>query len=72
MFRKVSIIAYMNTNRDNFYDWAKDKPDTTSFAGFDRTDLSRQPARSGVPWGRMAAFVMVAVAVVAALKLYVL
>ena len=65
-------MAYMNTDRDNFYDWAKDKPDTTRFAKLDRTHLSRQRARRGMPWRRMAVFVMVAVAVVAAFKLYLL
>ena len=72
MSQEVSIIAYMNTDRDNFYDWAKDKPDTTSYANLDRPSYGRKPVHDGMPWGRMAMLVMVAAGVVAALKFYVL
>ena len=63
----------MNTERDNFYDWAKDKPDASSFAGLHRAHLTHEPVRSSaMPWGRMALFVAVAVAVAASLKMFVL
>ena len=65
-------MAYMNTERDNFYDWAKDKPDASSFAGLNPAHLTHAPVRNSMPWGRMAVFVLMAVAVAAALKLFVL
>jgi hypothetical protein len=66
-------MAYMNTERDNFYDWAKDKPDTTNFARLDRSPLTTYaPVRNAMPWGRMTLLVVLAVALVAALRLFVL
>ena len=54
----------MNTDRDNFYDWAKDKPDTTNFSRLDRVELGYRPARAGLPWVRMALIAAFAVGVV--------
>ena len=72
MSQKVSIMAYMNTERDNFYDWAKDKPDTSSYARLDRPRLTHAPVRNAMPWGRIAMLALLAVASVAALRLFVL
>jgi len=72
MSQKVSIISYMNTERDNFYDWAKDRPDTTNFANLNRPAYSRRPVSNGMPWGRMVMWLVLAAAAVAAIKLFVL
>jgi len=72
MSQKVSIISYMNTERDNFYDWAKDKPDSTNFANLNRPAHRRAPVDSGMPWGRMALLMVLAAVAVTAIKLFVL
>jgi hypothetical protein len=68
----------MNTERDNFYDWAKDKPDATSF---DRLNSSYAPVShrrrgnrdgSTMPWARLATWAVSALVLVAALKHYLL
>ncbi|MDM0104491.1 hypothetical protein QTH97_06080 [Variovorax sp. J22R24] len=61
-------MYYMNTDRDNFHDWARDKPDTTSFSGLHRTDLADLAGQPGVRWGRLAVLFLIGVALVAALK----
>lgn len=55
----------MNTDRDNFYDWHKDRPDTTSFANLDREKLGYRSSRraSGSPWGRILGLVLVLIVV---------
>jgi hypothetical protein len=44
----------MNTERDNFYDWAKEKPDTR-FASLTPSTAARRPAAPATsPWIRLA------------------
>ena len=49
----VSIMRYMNTKPDDFYDCHRDRPDTTSFADLDRINVRRRPVRNPMPWGRI-------------------
>ena len=58
----------LNTERDNFYDWAKDKPDTTSYARLDHMQTARRSP--GIPWGRIGTWVVVAVIVAAAVRYF--
>lgn len=62
----------MNTERDNFYDWAKDKPDTSTRASLNSAYSALRPARrrSTMPWGKIISLIVVGVAVVWALKHY--
>ncbi len=62
----------MNTEPNNFYDWAKDKPESTNFAGLGAARARQVPVRSAVPWSRLGLIAAMAVAAVAALKLLVL
>lgn len=56
----------MNTERDNFYDWAKEKPDTR-FASLSPTPPLRQrPRSSGSPWVRLAVVAAVIISLSAA------
>jgi len=56
----------MNTERDNFYDWAKEKPDTR-FASLSPSTPMRQRAHpSGSPWVRLAVFAAVVIGLSAA------
>jgi hypothetical protein len=58
-------MYYMNTNRDNFHDWARDKPDTTSFSSLHRAELQRdRPHQPVVRWGRMLFLAVLAIALV--------
>ena len=52
----------MNTNKDNFHDWARDKPDSTAFSGLHRAELDDLNSQPRVRWGRMAFLVVLAVA----------
>lgn len=63
----------LNTERDNFYDWAKDKPDTTNFARLNSA-YGAVPVRapSTMPWSRIGMLLVVGAVVVGFLKLYVL
>ncbi|WP_286599736.1 hypothetical protein [Variovorax sp. J22P240] len=61
-------MYYMNTDRDNFHDWARDKPDSTSFSGLQRTDLADLAGQPGVRWGRLVFLAVLAVALVVGLK----
>jgi hypothetical protein len=60
-------MYYMNTDRDNFHDWHRDKPDTTSFSGLHRNEVPRN-GEPVVRWGRLFFFVAVGVAVVVAFR----
>ena len=61
-------MYYMNTDRDNFHDWARDKPDSTSFSGLHRTEIAQLGSQPGVRWGRLAFLAALAVALVVGLK----
>jgi hypothetical protein len=60
-------MYYMNADRDNFHDWAREKTDT----GFDRI---KSPAsfedsdHQAVAWGRLVIFALLGVALVAGFK----
>jgi hypothetical protein len=64
-------MYYMNTERDNFHDWARDKPDSTSFAGLHRTDLSGIASQPTVRWGRLGFLAVLVVAVLVGFKYFV-
>ena len=63
-------MYYMNTNRDNFHDWHRDKPDTTSFPGLHRNEMPdyNQPVAR---WGRLVFFAVLGVVVVLGFKYFV-
>ncbi len=63
-------MYYMNTDRDNFHDWARDKPDTTSFSGLHRTELRQFEPQPSVRWGRLGYLLLIAVAIAAGLKYF--
>jgi hypothetical protein len=63
-------MYYMNTNRDNFHDWARDKPDTTSFSNLQQIDY-RVVQQPGVRWGRVVMWIVLAVALIAAIRYFV-
>jgi hypothetical protein len=60
-------MYYMNTDRDNFHDWARDKPET-SFSALQRLESHRAANPPVVRWGRMLFFAALAVAIGFALK----
>ncbi|MBB1600955.1 hypothetical protein [Variovorax sp. UMC13] len=55
----------MNTERDNFYDWAKEKPDTR-FASLSPSTPIQRARPSGSPWVRLAVFAAVVIGLSAA------
>jgi len=60
-------MYYMNTDRDNFHDWARDKPDTS----FDRLQGRRpldEPEHDAIRWGRLVVMALLGVALVAGFK----
>jgi hypothetical protein len=61
-------MYYMNTDRDNFHDWARDKPDT-SFNVLQRADWGRSRKAPSVRWGRLAFFALVSIALAVGFKL---
>jgi len=65
-------MTYMNTERDNFYDWAKDKPDSTRAAALSPSNSSeRRVAQHGAsPWKRLAVFAVLVVALSVAYRLF--
>ena len=67
----VVKMYYMNTNRDNFHDWARDKPDSTSFSGLQRSDFANPPTQPSVRWGRLAVLVVLAIVVAVGFKYFV-
>ena len=64
----VVKIHYMNTNRDNFHDWARDKEDSTSFAGLHSLEQPAPKPRSPWRWSRLGWLVLVGVALVVGFK----
>ena len=58
-------MYYMDTNRDNFHDWARDKSDTTLFSSLHRAEPHRdRPHQPVVRWGRILFLVVLAIALV--------
>lgn len=66
----VVKMYYMNTDRDNFHDWARDKPDTTSFSGLHHLERSRPLPQPSLPWRRIGVLIAVAAGLVAGLRYY--
>ena len=64
----------MNTERDNFYDWAKDKPDTSSHAALNSAYSALRPPghKSTMPWGKIVGWIVAGAAMVWGLKHYLL
>jgi hypothetical protein len=60
-------MYYMNTERDNFHDWARDKPDT-SFGTLPRADLDDAAVPRAVRWGRLVILAVLGVALVVGFK----
>ena len=58
-------MYYMSTDRDNFHDWARDKPDT-AFGPIP----GREPPKEhqAIRWGRLLILVLLGVALVAGFK----
>jgi len=61
-------MYYMNTDRDNFHDWARDKPDT-SFGVLQRADGGYDSKVPGVKWGRLALFALLGIALAVGFRL---
>lgn len=63
----VVKMYYMNTDRDNFHDWAREKPDT-SFDTVRRPESFEDSDHEAVGWGRLVIFALLGVALVAGFK----
>jgi hypothetical protein len=61
-------MYYMNTDRDNFHDWARDKPDTTSFSGLHRLEARQFDRRPGLRWGRLGYMALIGVVLAGVIK----
>jgi hypothetical protein len=61
-------MYYMNTDRDNFHDWARDKPDT-SFGVLQRADGGNDPKARGAKWGRLVLLAMLGIALAIGFRL---
>ena len=64
-------MYYMNTDRDNFHDWHRDKQDSTSFSGLHRNEMPGSKPQPVVRWGRLAFWAAVGVALVAGIKYFI-
>ena len=62
-------MTYMNTERDNFHDWARNKPDNSNFTPLSRSHLAQARSHDGMPWGRIVAAVLIGAVLVYVLKL---
>jgi len=60
-------MYYMSTDRDNFHDWAREKPDT-SFGAASRPEPLRDSRREAICWGRLAILGLLGVALVVGFK----
>lgn len=58
----------MNTDRDNFHDWARAKEDT-AFGALPQDPVRTPPDSPVVRWGRMLVFALLAAALVVGFKL---
>ena len=64
-------MAYMNTERDNFHDWARNKPDHSKFTPLSRADFVQAPSHGGLPWGRIVAAILICAVIVYVIKLLI-
>lgn len=60
-------MYYMNTDRDNFHDWAREKPDT-SFDTIRQPESVKDPEHAAVGWGRLFVFALLGLALVGGFK----
>ena len=60
-------MYYMNTDRDNFHDWAREKTDT-SFDTIRQAESFKEPEHAAVGWGRLVTFALLGVTLVAGFK----
>ncbi|WP_418127727.1 hypothetical protein [Variovorax sp. KK3] len=58
----------MNTDRDNFHDWARDKPDTAFGSMSQPARLRRGQDHQAVRWGRLVMAVLLGAVLVAGFK----
>ena len=64
-------MTYMNTERDNFYDWAKDKPDSTRAASLSSLiPEQRHASYAASPWKRFGIFALLVVALSVAYRFF--
>lgn len=61
-------MYYMNTERDNFHDWARDKPDSTSFSGLHRSELHDLSSHPRVRWGGLLFLAVLALLLIVGFK----
>ena len=61
-------MYYMNTDRDNFHDWARDKPDT-AFDRLQGREPLDEPEHGAIRWGRLVILALLGVALIAGFKL---
>jgi hypothetical protein len=60
-------MYYMNTDRDNFHDWARDKPET-SFGTVSQPGRLHAHDQHTIRWGRLGMMVLLGAALVAGFK----
>jgi hypothetical protein len=63
-------MYYMNTDRDNFHDWHRDRPDSTSFSGLHRNEVPSYRPQPMARWGRLLFWAVVGAVLVAGLKYF--
>ncbi len=61
-------MYYMNTDRDNFHDWARSKPDT-AFGALPMNDPPKPPKYRAVRWRGMLLFAALGIALAVGFKL---
>ena len=71
MLQVVTTMAYMNTERDNFHDWARDKPDNSKFTPLRRAVFVQARSHGGMPWGRIVAALLIGAVIVYVLRLLI-
>ncbi|RZL90263.1 MAG: hypothetical protein EOP82_16055 [Variovorax sp.] len=60
----------MDTNRDKFHDWARDKPETT-FSSLQALETPVRPSQDGMRWNWVAWLAVVGIALVVGFKFLV-
>jgi hypothetical protein len=61
-------MYYMNTDRDNFHDWARDKPDTSFDSASRPAPIRESRHEAAIGWGRLALLGLLGVALVLGFK----
>ena len=60
-------MYYMNTDRDNFHDWAREKPDT-SFDKIRQPESFEDSEPEAIAWGRLVIFALLGAGLVGGFK----